>query len=407
MPLTDLALRKLKPKQKPYREFDGGGLYAQVMPTGTIIWRWKYRLGTKEQTYTIGKYPTVSLAEARQKRDDARKLVEIGQNPTRVKKNAKLRHIVESENTFEKVCRRWLEQKSKGMNKKYAEASLSRMERLVFPMIGDLPITEITIPDIVRVLEKVADQGIIDTAKRIKQIMSQTFRYAAQRGLCTHNPASDMRDILPTPEEKHHACIPVAEFPELLQKMAAYKGERVTYIAMHLLALTALRTGELIGASWKEIDLDREEWNIPKERMKMKKNHTIPLSRQAIALLQELHAITGHREQVFFSAASKSKHISNGAIFMALRRMGYQGKMSGHAYRALFSSIMYERDYKPQAIEAQLAHQDQNEVRSAYNYQAQYMLERKKIMQDYADILQEMGAPTREKVISIQRRISQ
>jgi integrase len=396
MRLTDMKIRSAKPRDKPYRLGDQHGLYLVVTPTGGKLWRYNYRLNQKAQTLSLGAWPIIGLSEARQKLIEAKGLIQTGKHPTREKQAQKLRQVKDGENSFGKVCRMMLGQKSGHLNQKYATQCLTRMEQHVFPLIGDLPITEITIPDVVRVLEKLADRGTVETAKRMKQIISQTFRYATQRGLCAHNPAADMRDILPKTEDKHHACVPIAEFPELLHAMAAYKGDPLTVAAMHLLALTFVRTNELIGAQWVEIDFSREEWHIPKERMKRRKPHIVPLSRQTIAILKALQPITGHREHIFHSGAARAKHISNGAVLMALRRMGYQGRMTGHGFRALASSILYEKEYMPQAIEIQLAHDDPNEVRASYNYQAQYLLERKKMMQDWADYVDDLrnGATT-------------
>jgi integrase len=262
------------------------------------------------------------------------------------------------------------------------------MAEHIFPMIGDLPITDITIPDVVQVVEKIGNRGTIETAKRMKQLMGQVFRYAAQRGICQHNPAADLRDILPTVEEKHHACIHPNEFPQLLKAMYA-REEDMTKYAMQLLALTFVRTGELIGAEWSEIDWQREEWHIPKERMKMRRPHVVPLARQTIEILKKLHELAGMRTHIFFSAPAKSKHLSNGAVLMALRRMGYQGKMTGHGFRTMASTILNEKNYPSDWIERQLAHEDDDKIRGAYN-RAEHLLERKKMMQEYADYLDAM-----------------
>lgn len=339
----------------------------------------------------LGKFPEVTLEQARKKRDEARALAQVGKHPTREKAAHKLRQIVSGENTFEKIARTWMEIKGQKLNEKYRKQSLLRLEQHVFPLIGALPITEITIPDVARVIEKIGKRGTIETAHRMKQVVSQVFRYAAQRGLCQFNPAADMRDLLPAVEEKHHPCIPPGELPQLLQDMALYKGDILTTSAMQLLALTFVRTGELIGAKWDEIDFVREEWRIPKERMKMKRPHIVPLSRQALETLKTLHAITGQKPYVFHSQRGKSKHISNGAVLMALRRMGYQGRMTGHGFRALASTILNEKGYAPDVIERQLAHEDDDKIRSAYN-RAEYLLERKKMMQEYADLLDQMKA---------------
>ena len=399
MPLTDIAVKKLKPKEKLYRVADDGGLCIEITPSGGKLWRWRYYFNGKPQMLALGMHPTVSLTLARRLRDEARELTKTGKHPTREKKARKLRNTYEGENTFEKVARRWLELKQDGMKEKYRTQCLTRMEQHVFPMIGALPITEITIPDVVRVVEKIGKRGTIETARRMKQLISQTFRYASQRGLCQHNPAADLRDVLPSTEVKHHVCVPPGEFPQLLKDMETYKGESLIKVAMNILALTFVRTGELIGAQWQEINWQREEWQIPKERMKMKRPHVVPLSRQTIALLKELHAVTGEKTHVFYSGRSKSRHISNGAILMALRRMGYQGRMCGHGFRSLASTLLNEKGYPPDVIERQLAHEDNDKIRSAYN-RAEYLLERKKMMQDYAEILDAMKMSDGRKVIA-------
>jgi integrase len=393
MTLTALAVKNMKPKAKLYRLADSGGLCIEVAPSGSKLWRWRYNFNGKPQMLALGKYPTVTLEQARKKRDAARDLVDAGKHPKREKDAKKLRQMVEGEHTFEKIARRWMEMKGGKLNEKYHKQSLARLEQHIFPMIGALPITEITIPDVARVIEKIGKRGTVETAHRMKQVVSQVFRYAAQRGLCQFNPAADMRDLLPRREEKHYPCIHPSELPKLLQDMEGSKTDKLTKAAMHLLALTFVRTGELIGATWDEIDLDREEWRIPKERMKMKRPHVVPLSRQAVDILKALHASTGAKLHVFHSQRGKSKHISNGAVLMALRRMGYQGRMTGHGFRALASTILNEKNYPPDVIKRQLAHEDEDKIRSAYN-RAEYLLERKKMMQDYADFLDKAKAET-------------
>lgn len=388
MPLTELAIRTLKPKDKLYRVADSNGLCLEVTPAGGKLWRWRYYFNTKPQMLALGRYPDVSLAEARSKRDAARKQLQSGRHPTREKRADKLRRMTEGENTFVRVALHYLSVKQKGLNEKYRTQCKLRLEQHVFPLIGDLPLTEITIPDVVRVVEKMGQRGTIETARRMKQLMNQIFRYAAQRGLCPHNPAADLRDILPSIKEKHHACIHPSELPELMKAINAYQGDTLTVAAMKLLALTFVRTGELIGAKWPEIDWQKQEWHVPAERMKMKRPHIVPLSRQAIIILKALQKLTGHREHIFHSGASKSKHISNGAILMALRRMGYYRRMTGHGFRSLASTILNEKGYAPDVIERQLAHEENDKIRAAYN-RAEYLPERRKMMQDYADFLDE------------------
>jgi integrase len=399
MALTALAIKHLKPKAKMYRVADSGGLCIEISPAGGKLWRWRYTFRGKAQMLALGKFPAVTLEQARRKRDEARLLVEAGKHPGREKKAQKLRHMVEGENTFEKVARHWHENRGGKLNKKYHAQCLVRMETHVFPKVGSLPITEITIPDVVRVVEKVGEKGTIATAKWVKQVMSQIFRYAAQRGMCQFNPAADVRDVLPPTEQKHYACIPLAELPALLLAMKAYSGDHLTTAALQLLALTFVRTGELIGAQWSEIDFDKAEWHIPKERMKMRRPHVVPLSRQALDVLKNLHKRTGTKANIFHSQRSRNvRHISNGAVLMALRRMGYQNRMTGHGYRSLASTILNEKHYSPDVIERQLAHEDSDKIRSAYN-RAEYLPERKKMMQDYADYLGGVLVEAEKKVV--------
>jgi integrase len=386
MALTELEVKAYKPKAKLYRVADSGGLTLEISPSGTKLWRYRYRFQGKGQMLALGKYPALTLAEARKKRDEAREMLNAGKHPTREKKIQKLRKAHDGANSFEKVARRWMEIKGEGQSERYQAQSLARMEKHVFPMIGALPLVEITIPDVVEVVETIGRRGTLEIAKRMKQAISQTFRYAAQRGLCTHNPAADLRDILPTPESKHHACIHPSELPNLLKAIEA-RPDGLTKYAIKLKALTFVRTGELIGATWDEINWAKEEWHIPKERMKMKRPHIVPLSTQALAILRELQELTGEKSHIFFSAASKSKHISNGTILMALRRMGYQGQMTGHGFRTLASTLLNEKGYQPDVIERQLAHEDSDKIRDAYN-RAEYLMERKKMMQEYADWLE-------------------
>lgn len=338
MALTELGIKALKPKEKKYRAADSGGLCLEVTPAGGKFWRYRYRFLDKEQTLSIGKYPLVTLSEARCKRDEAKLLLLDGKNPSRQKKIEKIKQAQSHDNTFESCARRWLELKQENLNEKYRVQCLARMEQHVFPEIGDLPIADITIPDVVRVIEKIADRGTAETAKRMKQLISQTFRYASQRGLCVHNPASDLRDIIKTEPQKHHPCVPMDQVSDLLKAIEGYNGDHVVRCALKFLSLTFVRTAEIIGAQWDEIDFDKQEWYIPAQRMKMKRPHVVPLSYQAIEILQSLKPITGDKTHVFYSSRSKSRHISNGAFLSALKRMGYQGKMTGHGFRTIAST---------------------------------------------------------------------
>jgi integrase len=389
MALSALAIKHLKPESRTYRRADGGGLSVEITPAGSKLWRWRYTFNGKEQMLALGKFPEVTLEQARRKRDEAREQLKAGKHPGRERKAEKLRRVTAHANTFEAVASIWLTVKEKGLNAKYHKQLLARMKQHVFPEIGALPISEITIPDVVRVIEKIGKRGTIETAHRMKQSIGQVFRYAAQRGLCQFNPAADMRDLLPQKEERHHACVHPSEFPGLLRAIETYAGEFLTKVALKLVALTFVRTNELIAAKWAEIDLEKGEWNIPAERMKMRRPHFVPLSRQAVEILRALYVATGTKEHLFHRQRGKLKYISNGAMLMALRRMKYRGRMTGPGFRSLASTILNERRYEPDVIERQLAHQDEDKIRSAYN-RAEYRAERIKMMQDWADHLDEL-----------------
>ncbi|MGE0109714.1 MAG: tyrosine-type recombinase/integrase [Bdellovibrionales bacterium] len=389
MPLSDIKIRNAKPKEKPYKLTDGGGLFLLVKPIGSKLWRLKYRYMGKEKLFSIGAYPLVGAGEARTIRDNVKKLLANGIDPTQHRRTTKQQKMEANQNTFEAVARRWLSIKK--TEKTHQVRSLRRLELHAFPRLGFRPIGEIKTVELATCLEAIEREGILETAHRVKQLIQQVFRYAVRRGVIEHNPAGDLRDIIGHAEKQNRACIAPAELPELLQKMKDYNGDPLTLAAMNLLALTFVRTGELIGARWEEIDWQREEWRIPASRMKMRNEHIVPLSRQAKAIFKKLHEQTGRYDLVFFSPANKSKHISNNAVLSALKRMGYAGRMTGHGFRALASTVLNEqRKYHPDVIERQLAHADRNEVRAAYN-RAEHLLERKKMMQDWADYLDRQG----------------
>jgi len=385
MALSDTKIRSLKPSVKSYKIHDGGGLYIQISPKGSKFWLYRYKYLQKDRAYSIGRYPDISLAEARELKDAARKLVAQGVDPVRQRKTTKFQNIQASENTLEALTRRWLD--IKRIDPTHKARSLRRLELYAFPKLGSRALHDITTVEIVSCLEAIERKGILETAHRVKQLLQQVFRYAVRKGVIVHNPASDLRDMLAFPQKRNFACVDPADLPSLLRAMDNYKGNFLTCAAMQLLALTFVRTGELRGALWDEIDWARAEWRIPALRTKMRRDHIVPLSWQALALFQKLREETGRRPCIFYMPANKEKHLSEGAVINALYKMGYAGRMTGHGFRALASTILNEsRKYHPDVIEKQLAHADQNEIRAAYN-RADYLLERKKMMQDWADYL--------------------
>jgi integrase len=385
MALTDAKVRSAKPANKVYKLYDSNGLFISVNPSGSKLWRMKYQFLGKERLCALGSYPDLGLKEVRGTCVNLKKMLSQGIDPMQHKRTTKFQKMEASEHTLEVLARRWLD--IKNIDPSHKERSLKRLELHAFPRLGFRPIHEITTVEIVSCLEAIERKGILETAHRVKQMLQQVFRYAVRKGLITHNPAGDLRDMLAFPEKSNRACIPPAELPSLLKAMNNYGGDILTCSAMWLLALTFVRTGELRAACWDEIDWAREEWHIPAERMKMRRDHVVPLSRQAIEILMALKAKTGRQVHIFHAPSNKLKYLSEGAVLGALRRMGYAGHMTGHGYRALASTTLNEqRKYHPDVIEKQLAHADRNEVRAAYN-RADYMLERKKMMQDWADYL--------------------
>ncbi len=321
MALTDAKLRSAKPIDRPYKLYDMNGLFILIMPNGSKLWRLKYQFLGKEKSCSLGAYPDVGLKEAREERDKLKKLLSQGVDPVQHKRTTLHQKMAASEHTLEALARRWLE--IKNIDPTHKERSLRRLEIHAFPRLGFRPIHEITTVELVSCLETIERKEILETAHRVKQLLQQVFRYAVRKGLIVHNPAGDLRDMLAFPERSNFACIPPAELPALLKAMNGYKGSFLTRAAMRLLALTFVRTGELRAACWDEIDWARAEWHIPAARMKMRRDHIVPLARQTLAIFEELRAKTGKQPHIFHMGANKQKYLSEGAVLGALRRLGY------------------------------------------------------------------------------------
>lgn len=390
MPLTDAACKNAKcPADKARaRLSDSGGLYLEVMPTGGKHWRWKYRHGGKEKRLALGSYPAVPLAKARRDRDDARDVLKTGRDPVGAKKEAKAADQARRDNTFKAVALDWFDHWKGPKSERHAENVRRRLEADVYPELGALPITDINAPRLLAMAKKIEKRGALDVAKRMLQTSGQILRYAVAHGLLERNPATDVKpaDALKPRTKKNFARLDARELPELLRKINAYAGSPFTRLAMQLMALTFVRTGELIGARWEEFDLDVAEWRIPAERMKMKTPHIVPLSKQAVGVLQCLHEIRGLAGLVFPGERDHEKPMSNNTILGALKRMGYAGRMTGHGFRGIASTILHEKGYRHDVIELQLAHQERDDVSAAYNH-ATYLKERRELMQAYADHL--------------------
>lgn len=389
MPLTDTAIKKAKAQDKPYKMVDGGGLFLLVTTAGGKSWRLKYRIDGKEKLMTLGLYPDVSLAEARDRRDQARKQKASGVDPMLERKKARLIRLIAAENSFASVARAWFEAWRGARSPRHADYVMRRLEADVFPVIGTRPVNEIQTLELVAMVKKIAERGAIDIAKRAYQTCGQVFRYAVAHGLATHNPAAGVRpaDILATRKSNNFARVEAKELPELLRHIEAYHGSAITRLAMKLMVLTFVRTSELIGARWDEFDLKAAQWRIPAVRMKMKTPHIVPLATQTVEVLRTLHIVTGHSKLLFPGERDHEKPMSNNTILAALKRMGYQGRMTGHGFRGVASTILHEQGFDHAHIELQLAHLERNSVSAAYNH-ALYLEQRARMMQEWANYLE-------------------
>lgn len=394
MKLTDTAIRKAKPKTNRYKMADGGGMYLDVMPNGSKYWRLKYRFDGKEKTLALGVYPDITLADARQRRDDARKLLAHEIDPSAQKKAVKAARVERSANSFEVIAREWHLNQLNTWTENHGVRVLSRLERDLFPWIGSKPITEITAPEVLAVARKTEFRGAGYSAHRLIQTCGQIFRYAIATGRAERNPCPDLKGALSTIKADNFAAITEPKkVGELLRAIDGFQGQFVTQCALKFAPLVFVRPGELRKAEWSEIDLDKAEWSIPAEKMKMRTAHLVPLSTQAVAILRELHKFTGSGKYLFPSLRSNNSPMSDNTILAALRRMGYaKEEMSGHGFRAMARTILDEvLGVRVDFIEHQLAHAVKDPNGRAYNRTA-HLAERKKMMQLWADYLDKLKA---------------
>lgn len=394
MPLTDIVCRNTKPGDKPKKLADGEGLYLEVMPSGGKYWRMKYRFAGKEKRLAIGVYPAISLLKAREQKTRARKLLMEGIDPSSAKKQVKQKIILNQQNNFEAIAREWHERQTGAWTPLYAKAVLKRLEKDVFPAIGHRPIADITAPELLAALRTIEKGDALDLAHRAHQMTGQIFRYAIATGRAERDISVDLRGALKTRKKEHYAHLEARELPAFFDALHALNGNVQTKLAIELLIHTFVRTIELRGARWEEIDFDKAEWRIPAERMKMREKHIVPLSPQALAILHQLHKITGWSEYVFPSQnRQKMPYMSENTILHNLYRMGYKGKVTAHGFRATASTILNEHGFRPDVIEKQLAHGERNEVRASYNH-AQYLPERREMMQWWSTYLDNTATGT-------------
>lgn len=399
IPLTDAALRNAKPQAKAYKLADGGGLYLEILPTGGKSWRLKYRIDGKEKRLVFGLWPEVSLKRARHLREKAKTLLAEGVDPGEKRKQDKAdaeAQAKEAATTFELVAREWHSKQVQVWSAGHGIKVMSCLEQYLFPAIGTAPINSLRAPDILPTLRAVEDKGINYTAKKLRQYCESIFAFAVATGQAERNVGADLRGALaPCKVKNRPAIVDPKGVAELLRAIWQYEGSPVTAAALKLAPLLFVRPGELRQAEWAEIDLDAEQgpqWVIPPEKMKMRVQHIVPLSRQAVAILEELHPLTGAGLYVFPCNRSNGRCMSNMTINAALRRLGYdQGTMCAHGFRAMASTLLNEQAWPRDVIERQLAHAERNKVRATYN-RALHLPERRRMMQAWGDYLDALRA---------------
>lgn len=401
--LTDTKLRNAKPTEKAYKLQDGQGLYLEIRPSGSKFWRYRYwKPDGKDGLYTIGEYPAVSLSDARKEREWAREQAKQGMNPTDVKKIERLAKMDENANTFESVAREWIAENKKHWSERYAKQVEDNLKKDVFPTIGAYPIRMVKASHLLDIIKKVDKRGAGSIAVLIRQWSSQIFRYAIPNQKAEADPAASLDGALKRKPVRHNPPLSKDEIPVFVKKLDGYGGYLGTKISIRLMMLTFVRTQELRLAEWREVDLDAAEWRIPAVRMKMSKHmkpgevHIVPLSRQAVAMLRELHTISGGREHLFPNLRTPKSCMTGTTINRVLERLGYLGQFSGHGFRTTASTMLHELGFRPEVIEKQLAHAERNKVKAAYNH-AEYLVERREMMQAWADWIDGLVSAAEEK----------
>lgn len=396
--LTDIKIRALKPRDKPYRELDGNNLYIEVRPTGRKFWRWRFRYLGRPDMLPLGEYPMISLAMARVLRDKQDRLLATGIDPAAQRKEQKRQAKRVIANTFGKIADEWLAKQP------FAEVTKAKALWMLglASALRDRPISELTPPDVLDVLRRIEARGTHETAHRVKQRIGQVFRYAIATGRAERDVTADLRGALtPVTTTSRAAITDPSQIGELLRAIDGYTGQPTTHAALRLAPLLFVRPGNLRAMEWVELDLDSAEWRIPGGKMKVRVAHMVPLSRQAVAVLRDLQPLTGHGRYCFSSLRTADRPMSENTVNAALRRLGYDKEtMCGHGFRAMASSILNEQGWPPDVIERQLAHIERNRVRAAYN-RAQYLPERRRMMQSWADYLDGLAAGA--KVVAIGR----
>lgn len=390
MKLNARQVDAAKPREKAYKLADGAGLYLEVVPSGSRYWRMKYRFNGKEKRMAFGVYPALSLAQARALRDEAKKKLAEGIDPSFAKKEEKLVRDVQLNNTFQAVALEWHGTKVSRWSEGYASDIIEAFNKDIFPYIGQLPVNDIKPLVLLNVLRRMESRGATEKAKKVRQRCSEVFRYAIVTGRAEYNPAADLTSAMSGHESKHYPFLTVEELPDFFKALAGYTGSPLVVLAARLLILTGVRTGELRGAFWSEFDLEKAVWEIPAERMKMKRPHLVPLSTQALEIVQQLKVISGQYPLVFPGRNDPRKTMSEASMNQVFKRIGYTGKVTGHGFRHTMSTILHEEGFNTAWIETQLAHVDKNAIRGTYNH-ALYLEGRREMMQWYADCIGRIG----------------
>ncbi len=381
-----MAIKRAKPKEKSYTLADGNGLSLLVETNGSKGWRYRYQFAGKTKMISLGIYPVVTLNEARTKRDEARKQVANGINPSETRKSEKAATINQTENTFKNIALEWYEGRKDRWSVGYRDDMMDAFEKDVFPYIGNRPIAEIKPMELLEVLSIMEKRGATEKLKKVRQRCGEVWKYAIITGRAEYNPAPDLASAFVPHKREHYAHLSVNELPEFLSSIDRYMGSQIVRVALRVLILTGVRPGELRKAEWSEINFDTGVWEIPAEKMKMRRPHIVPLSEQVTDLLKQIHPISGSYQYIFPSRTDYRKHISDMALNTMIRRMGYSGRATGHGFRHTMSTILHEQGYNTAWIETQLAHVDKNSIRGTYNH-AQYIDGRREMLQWYADYM--------------------
>lgn len=386
MPLTAVQVKNAAPREKDYGLADGGGLFLWIRPNGSRTWRFRFRLDGKQSHISLGTLERVTLAQARVMATEARQLVGQGKHPGLERKVQRAEAAINRASTFKALALEWHQHKTERWSLSYAQAVIEAFERDVFPHLGSFPLTEIRPLQWLEVFRRIEERGALEALRKVRQRCQEVYRFAIATGRANYNPIADVGGALRTPVTSHYPFLPVAELPGLLAAIDACPTQEIVRLGTRLMVLTGVRTAELRGAPWSEFDLEAGLWSVPAERMKMRRPHLVPLSRQALEVLRTLHSLTGRYTLAFPGRNDPAKPMSEAAINQLLKRAGFDGKATGHGFRHTLSTTLHEQGYPSEWVETQLAHVDKNSIRGTYNH-AQYLEGRRQMLQWYADHL--------------------